>query len=119
MDKSLNLFTDRHALKHILLNLISNAIKYNVENGKIFVRCEKDGSQVILSVRDTGIGIPSEKIANVFEPFDRLGKGENIAGTGIGLTICKKLADLLDATISVASTVNEGSTFTIRFATST
>ena len=114
-DAPLRLFTDLHSLKHILLNLISNAITYNKDNGKIFIRCQQHGNQIMLSIHDTGIGIPADKLEDVFEPFDRLGKGENIPGAGIGLTVTKKLVDLLGAEISVESVVDQGTTFTVNF----
>ncbi len=105
---------DRTRFKQILLNLISNAIKYNRENGSVAISgFIKEDTQYSITVSDTGLGIPQEKIAQLFEPFNRLGaEATEIEGTGIGLTICKQLIKLMNGSIKVESE-NHGSRFTI------
>ncbi len=105
---------DRLRLRQVLVNLLSNAAKYNREHGSITVRCARHGDGVRLSVADTGIGIAAEKLAQLFLPFDRLGaeKG-SVEGTGIGLALSKQLADLMGATIGVESQIGVGSIFWI------
>lgn len=99
--------------RQILLNLLSNAIKYNRDGGTVTIACRKnDGDSLRLSVTDTGVGIPEDKHAQLFQPFDRLGaENSNIEGTGIGLAIAKQLAELQDGSIGFESTVGEGTTF--------
>jgi PAS domain S-box-containing protein len=104
---------DRTRLKQIVINLVSNAIKYNTERGTIVVACAVSGSERIrLSVKDTGAGLPPEKLAQLFQPFNRLGQeAGGVAGTGIGLVMSKRLADLMGGVLGVESTVGVGSTF--------
>jgi len=96
-------------------NLIINAIKYNKENGQISIRADEEDENIIISIADTGIGIPQDKFEIIFEEFYRI-KDEstrNISGTGLGLPICKKIAKELNGEIKVQSNVNKGSTFYI------
>jgi PAS domain S-box-containing protein len=105
--------TDPVRLKQILLNLLSNAVKYNHENGSVAIDCRIMGDDRIrISVSDKGPGIPKSKQKKLFIPFDRLGReAGQIEGTGIGLTITKKLVDALNGRIDFRSTEGEGSTF--------
>jgi len=106
---------DRTRLKQVLINLLSNAIKYNKIGGTVSVGCILDDSKrVRICVRDSGAGLNSEMQAQLFQPFNRLGK-ENSAeeGTGIGLVVCKRLVELMGGTIGAESTVGEGSMFWI------
>ncbi len=102
-------------LKQILLNLISNAIKYNKTEGKVELSCElKRGDKLVFKVKDSGIGIPAEKFDDIFNPFERHIENLNeIEGTGIGLTLCKKLAELMGARLEFKSELGVGSTFWI------
>ena len=104
---------DRTRLKQILLNLLSNAIKYNRDQGTVVVRYMRgDGAKIRISIRDTGEGLPPEKIKQLFQPFNRLGQeasGEE--GTGIGLVVAKQLIELMSGSIGVESAVGEGSVF--------
>ena len=104
---------DRTRVKQLLINLLSNAIKYNTEGGLVTVTCTLCPPDAIrISVRDTGAGLAPEQIAQLFQPFNRLGQeahGEQ--GTGIGLVVCKRLVELMDGVIGVESTVGEGSVF--------
>ncbi|MBE0502886.1 MAG: response regulator [Desulfuromonadales bacterium] len=104
---------DRTRVKQLLINLLSNAIKYNTEGGTVTVTCTPSPPDAIrISVRDTGAGLAPEQIAQLFQPFNRLGQeahGEQ--GTGIGLVVCKRLVELMDGVIGVESSVGEGSVF--------
>jgi signal transduction histidine kinase len=114
-DSSTEICADRTRFKQLLLNLMSNAVKYNRENGKITIEChETDDSMLHISVNDTGEGIPENMLEELFEPFSRLkADGANIEGTGIGLTITKQLIERMDGEIGVNSEVGTGSTFWI------
>jgi signal transduction histidine kinase len=92
---------------------LSNAIKYNAENGNVTIDCQQMGSdKVRISVTDDGIGIAPEHKFRLFEPFQRLGQeAGTIEGTGIGLTISKRLVQLLGGDIGYESQVGKGSTF--------
>lgn len=106
---------DQTRLKQVLINLLSNAVKYNRENGSVIVTCfECSPGRIRVCVEDTGEGIPPEKISQLFQPFNRLGK-ENSSeeGTGIGLVMTKRLIELMGGKINVASTMGEGSVFWI------
>jgi CheY-like chemotaxis protein len=102
-------------LKQVILNLVSNAIKYNKPNGKILISYIKQGSSKIrFGIKDSGYGIPDEQKDKVFKPFERLHSDiKNIEGTGIGLTISKQLVELMAGTIGFESVANEGSYFFI------
>ncbi len=104
---------DHTRLKQVLINLLSNAIKYNRVNGTVTVDCGvTDPSWVRVSVRDTGAGLTPEQLAQLFQPFNRLGQDHNgEEGTGIGLVVCKRLVELMGGQIGFASTTGEGSVF--------
>jgi PAS domain S-box-containing protein len=104
---------DRTRLKQIVINLISNAIKYNQEQGTVMVDCTAGApGRIRISVKDTGAGLLPEKLAQLFQPFNRLGQeAGNVAGTGIGLVVSKRLAELMGGVIGVDSTVGVGSVF--------
>jgi PAS domain S-box-containing protein len=107
---------DRTRIKQVLINLLSNAIKYNAPDGSVDVECTANtaSGRVRISVRDTGAGLPSEKLAQLFQPFNRLGQELNgEEGTGIGLVVSKRLVELMDGVIGVESTVGTGSVFWI------
>jgi signal transduction histidine kinase/CheY-like chemotaxis protein len=103
---------DRTRLSQILMNLGSNAVKYGKPDGNLWIRTEKRPGSVRVTVADDGIGIPSDKLDKIFDPFQRAGQETGpIEGTGIGLTISKRLAELMDSTIEVASEVGSGTSF--------
>ena len=106
---------DRTRVKQVLINLLSNAIKYNRAGGSVEVTCSvSDAERVRVSFRDTGVGLPAEKLAQLFQPFNRLGQEASAAeGTGIGLVVSKRLIELMGGAIGVESTVGTGSTFWI------
>lgn len=109
----------------MIYNLIDNAIKYNVQNGTVEVTVKEEnpekghtfGNKTVISVRDTGIGIPKNEQDRVFERFYRIDKSRSkeLGGTGLGLSIVKHAAKFHDATINLSSKEGEGSTFTITF----
>ena len=111
----LNVLADRTRLKQILLNLLSNALKYNREQGQVAIECAPHASgRVRISVRDTGVGLDAEQLALLFQPFNRLGQeGGTEEGSGIGLVVTKRLVELMDGSIGVSSAPGEGSTFWI------
>jgi PAS domain S-box-containing protein len=106
---------DKKILRNVLLNLISNALKYSRKDKEIFVDVvEKDG-QVTISVKDKGIGIPEDAQIELFSKFFRASNAMNIQGTGLGLSIVKKYVELLNGTIHFTSKINEGTTFVVSF----
>ena len=111
----LNVLADRTRLKQILLNLLSNALKYNREHGEVRIACApQPGGRVRISVRDTGMGLDGEQVALLFQPFNRLGQeGGTEEGSGIGLVVTKRLVELMDGHIGVSSEAGVGSTFWI------
>jgi len=104
---------DRTRVKQILINLLSNAIKYNMAAGTVVVTCAPNPPDSIrISVRDSGAGLAPEQLAQLFQPFNRLGQEADMEqGTGIGLVVCKRLVELMGGVIGVESTVGEGSVF--------
>lgn len=104
---------DRLRLKQVLLNLMSNAVKYNREGGSVRMTCESMSTgRVRLAVTDTGPGIPEDKLAELFTPFNRLGlEAGSIEGSGIGLVITKRLVEMMGGEIGVDSRPGEGCTF--------
>ncbi|MDC3954407.1 PAS domain-containing hybrid sensor histidine kinase/response regulator [Polyangium jinanense] len=108
---------DRTRFSQILLNLGSNAIKYNRAGGQVsFVASVTASGEVRVTVSDTGIGIPAERQAELFQPFHRLGQETgSIEGTGIGLAIVKRLVELMGGRVGVHSTMDKGSEFWVEF----
>ena len=109
-----SLVTDQGKLKQILMNLLSNAVKFT-EVGTVAVRTRRCGDAVAIAVADTGIGIPSDAQELVFEEFRQVDSGSTrqYSGTGLGLTISRRLVRLMGGDIEVESTVGVGSTFTV------
>ncbi|AMM23524.1 PAS domain-containing sensor histidine kinase [Variovorax sp. PAMC 28711] len=106
---------DRTRVKQVFVNLLSNAIKYNRPGGAVMVDCHDTGAgRVRVTFKDTGEGLSQDKLAQLFEPFNRLGQEAGPEeGTGIGLVVSKRLIELMGGTIGVASTVGVGTTFWI------
>ena len=106
---------DRTRVKQVLVNLLSNAIKYNRVGGHVDLRCSFDvGGRVRVSVQDTGEGLAADKLAQMFQPFNRLGQEAGAQeGTGIGLVVSKRLMELMGGNIGVESSVGVGSVFWI------
>jgi signal transduction histidine kinase len=111
----LALIADRSEMEMVLNNLLSNAVKYNREGGRVDVRVNKDGKTITIQVADTGIGMTEEETAKLFGEFVRIRneKTASILGSGLGLSIVKKLASLYGGNVSVSSQPDVGSTFTV------
>jgi signal transduction histidine kinase/CheY-like chemotaxis protein len=111
----LSVRADRQRLSQILVNLASNAIKYNRKGGSLTLTCQPDGPhRATLVVADTGPGIAADDLERIFIPFERLGAEQTaIEGTGIGLPLAKAFAEAMSGQLSASSVVGEGSTFTI------
>jgi len=107
--------SDRRLLGHILVNLVANAAKFTPEGGQVTVRARVRGERFQLSVADTGIGIPDDKRAAIFEAFRQLDGGDERAygGVGLGLALVQRLTELLGGHVVVDSQVGKGSTFTV------
>ncbi|HEX2534541.1 MAG TPA: ATP-binding protein, partial [Chitinophagaceae bacterium] len=105
--------TDRKLLKNILINLVSNAIKFSAEGAEITVRSHIDGDAATIVVRDRGIGISEEDQAHLFSSFFRGKNAINIQGTGLGLHIVRRYLDLLGGQARLESALNEGTTITL------
>lgn len=114
-DEKVLLQADPGELEIIFNNLISNAVKYNRDNGSITVRIENQEDRVLIAVSDTGIGMTEEEVNKLFGEFVRIKneKTRNILGSGLGLSIMRKIAALYDGDISVKSVPDEGTTFTV------
>jgi signal transduction histidine kinase/CheY-like chemotaxis protein len=109
---------DRQRLRQVLLNLASNAVKYNRHGGSIGFACKAaaDGRIHIL-VHDTGPGIPADKLPRLFTPFDRLGAEQSdVQGTGMGLALSKRLTEVMGGSLTAHSVQGQGSTFTLELA---
>ena len=105
---------DRDKIKQVLLNLISNAIKYNRPNGTVMVRAEATESEMSIYVQDTGVGIPEESLPHLFQKFYRVREHESRAlGTGLGLSICKQIVQGHAGRMEVKSKVGVGTVFTV------
>ena len=111
-EKPFHVRADRLRLKQVVLNFLSNAIKYNNEGGMVLVSLRLNASSARFEVRDTGPGIPLEKRSRLFMPFERLGaESSDIEGTGIGLALCKGLLDAMDGTIGLENPDGGGCVF--------
>jgi signal transduction histidine kinase len=105
---------DRDKLKQVLLNLISNAVKYNRPNGTVTLGAEARESEMLITVQDTGLGIPEEAMSHLFEKFFRVREHESKApGTGLGLSICRQIVAGHDGRIEVRSQIGAGSVFSV------
>jgi PAS domain S-box-containing protein len=104
---------DRNRIIQVLNNLVSNAIKFTPRGGKIFVRCRKSGSRALISVVDTGIGISPEEQRKIFQPFTQIdgSSSREYCGTGLGLSLVKKIVNMHQGEIWVESDIGKGSTF--------
>jgi signal transduction histidine kinase len=113
-DASLYVQADERRLRQVILNLLSNAIKYNGPQGLISLGYEVRSDCVRMWVEDTGSGLTVEQQAQLFQPFQRLGReNSNIPGTGIGLVLCHELASLMGGEMGFHSTAGSGSRFWI------
>jgi len=115
-NENLSVIADRRALTQIFLNLLSNAVKFTKENGSVWVECYENSDYLSFKVCDTGIGIPPNKLASVLRPFEQASSEytRDHEGTGLGLSITKELVELHGGSIHIDSTVNIGTTVTVR-----
>lgn len=115
-DESINLLVNRNRIKQMLINLVDNAIKYNVENGTVYIKASKSSGKTYISVKDTGIGISEKHHSRIFERFYRVDKGRsrNMGGTGLGLSIVKHIVNLYNGDIRVVSQQGQGTEFIIQ-----
>jgi two-component system phosphate regulon sensor histidine kinase PhoR len=105
---------DRDKIKQVILNLLSNAINYNIPGGTITVQAGTLDSEMLIAVRDTGRGIRPADLAHLFDKFYRAQPTEKSAqGTGLGLAICKKIVEAHNGWIEVESQVGQGTAFTV------
>jgi PAS domain S-box-containing protein len=106
---------DREKVEQILVNLISNAVKYTAPGGRLTWSCAATGNRARLTLRDTGQGIPPDRLADIFEPFVQVGRGfaRPVEGAGLGLAISRDLARAMGGDLTVESTPNAGSAFTL------
>ena len=112
---NLNVISDKHLLKNILINLLTNAIKFSAEQGSISIETDADEKNITIKVSDNGIGISLEDQQHLFDRFFRGRNAQNIKGTGLGLHIVSKYVELLQGKISFESKLNMGTTFAIHF----
>jgi two-component system, sensor histidine kinase and response regulator len=107
------LLADKNEIEIILTNLISNAVKYNYDDGKVYVGITADANELKISVQDTGIGMTEEEMSLLFQDFVRIknNKTKYVTGSGLGLSIAKKMTELYGGNIDVSSVPDKGSTF--------
>ncbi|MEA2477861.1 MAG: hypothetical protein QOC87_2060 [Actinomycetota bacterium] len=111
-DYEIHVYADRQRAKQVLLNLLSNAVKYNRAEGTVELRVEHMFGRMRVTVSDTGLGIPPDKVGDIFTPFHRLGAEQtDVEGTGLGLALSKRLVEAMGGTLSVQSKVGEGTSF--------
>ena len=116
IDENTVISADQDEIEIILNNLLSNAVKYNRENGEIHFSVLRNENNIQIEVADTGIGIAEADLSKLFEEFTRIKTNEtrNISGSGLGLSITKKMVQLYNGTIDVKSKHGEGTTFTVK-----
>ncbi len=112
--EEVTVLADRQRLKQVVLNLLTNAVKYNREKGLITISCSVEVDSVTIAVTDTGLGIPAASLDRLFVPFDRLDADQSIEGTGLGLSLSCNLMRSMNGSIAVDSIEEEGTTFTLR-----
>lgn len=108
------LIGDRERLRQVLLNLVTNAIKYNRRGGQVRITVSQQEQELLLSISDSGHGIPAAHLPHLFERFYRVPGNEGIEGSGLGLSISQKIVQEHGGQIEVRSREGEGSTFTCR-----
>jgi two-component system sensor histidine kinase/response regulator len=106
---------DKDALSHVFMNLVSNAVKYNHEEGSVCVRAIDKGDSIAVEVEDTGVGIPEGSLPFIFDEFFRVrtDEGRRVTGTGLGLTVVKRIVEAHRGHVTVKSAVGQGTTFVV------
>ena len=117
IDPSAYLIANQKHIYQLIRNLIDNAIKYNVLNGKIYVTIKKNNNEVTISVKDTGVGISENDQKQIFERFYRVDKARSrkLGSSGLGLSIVRQVCNIYAATLSLESKINVGTTITAKF----
>lgn len=101
-------------MQHLWINLLSNSIKYNKENGKINISLSKNNEgKIVVTISDTGIDMKEEQILHIFEKYYQVEKSKTIQGLGLGLTIVNRILNLVNGEIEVTSKFGEGSEFKV------
>jgi len=114
-DESIEAYADATKVQQILLNLLSNSIKFTKPGGSITLECVREADAVALNVSDSGCGIPADQLEAVFEPFVQVKMGGMVPnGTGLGLSISRRLAQAMGGSLTLVSELGKGSTFTLR-----
>jgi signal transduction histidine kinase len=116
--EAVQVVADPDRLQQILLNLLTNAVKFTPSGGNVSVECETAGEETLIRVSDTGRGIPSDQLERIFEPFIQVKSASNPdsgskKGFGLGLAISRELARRMNGELKATSTLGEGSTFTL------
>jgi signal transduction histidine kinase/DNA-binding NarL/FixJ family response regulator/ligand-binding sensor domain-containing protein len=111
LDRELRLMLDPDKVERIIYNLLSNAIKFTPPDGEVKLSCARERGQLLVRVRDTGIGIPAAELSRIFDRFHRAKTDEHYEGTGIGLSLCKELAELMEGRVTASSVPGAGSVF--------
>jgi signal transduction histidine kinase len=113
IDSDYKIFGERDLIKEVFINLITNGVKYNKNQGSVFINFRKNGDYIAVDITDTGIGISEDELNRLGEEFYRV-KREGIAsGSGLGLAIVKKILDIHNGRLEIQSKINQGSTFTV------
>jgi two-component system sensor histidine kinase BaeS len=117
LDPNVKVLMDKDKLKHVMYNLLSNSLKYSKTNGEVSLTLKANKNSINIEVRDNGIGISQKDLPFIFERFYRSdeSRDKNTGGAGIGLTIAKAIVEAHSGTISISSTLGEGSTFVLTF----
>ncbi len=109
----ITIIQDADLIMEIWINLLNNAVKFTKENGKIEIEVEKNNENIIVTIKDDGIGIPKEKQGRIFEKFYQAEKSHSLDGSGLGLAIVKRIIDLVGAEIDIESDEGKGTSFKV------
>jgi len=112
-ERPIHILGDRRALRELVANLVDNAMRYTPDGGTAAVRLHAEGGGAVVSVSDTGPGIPGNELPLVFEPFFRGQKAKERPGTGLGLAIARQIAEAHGGRLAVRSTPGAGTTFEV------
>jgi len=115
LERGLSVVADPERLRQVLLNLVTNAVKYTPEGGSVGLNAERDNGRVFIRVKDSGIGIPPDDLKRVFEPFFQVdrGPGARVPGVGLGLSIARDLTRAMSGDLVIDSTVGSGTTVSV------
>ncbi len=115
-DGSIEFTCDKRAIKQVLINLLSNAIKFTPEGGRVTLTTKRAGEDVVITINDTGIGIPAADIEKLARPFKQVENQltKTKSGSGLGLAISKSLIELHKGTLEIESKVDAGTTVTVK-----